>query len=330
MLAVENAGEQHAGIRHEVAAGFAHQGQPGRLHLRRHGVGERLRAGRLLVVVADAEPAADVQRLEGVDPRRAQRRHQLEQLGGPARVGLNVMDLGPDVHRERAQHERSLGRDAARHAHHLVERHPKLGGLLARLGVRMRVRADVRIDPNAHRCGLADLARHRDHRVELARRLDVEESHAHADCLRQLVRRLANPRVHERPGIEPGRQRPLQLPRGHDVRARAEALQHAQHAEVAVRLDRIADAVGDALQGVVQRMVLRADQVGAVDVDRRADALRDRAQQRRVEPEGSGAGSGRLLVGLRFQGASARGAHGGVIRTRSRGADRHAITRSPT
>ncbi len=38
------------------------------------------------------------------------------------------------------------------------------------------------------------------------------------------------------------------------------------------------------VQGVVQRVVLRPDQVGAIDVGGRPDPLRDGAEQRGIKP----------------------------------------------
>src|SRR5437879_2629784 len=57
-----------------------------------------------------------------------------------------------------------------------------------------------------------------------------------------------------------------------------------QHADVAVRLDRIADAVRDVLQDVVQGVVLRADQIGAVHVGGRPYTIGDGLQQLRIKP----------------------------------------------
>src|SRR5207245_511159 len=78
-------------------------------------------------------------------------------------------------------------------------------------------------------------------------------------------------------------ERAAQLAYRNDVGASAEGLEHLEHADIAVCLHGIADAVRHVLQGVVQRVVLRPHEIRAVDVGRRAHALRDAAQQRGVE-----------------------------------------------
>src|SRR6266571_2562383 len=86
-------------------------------------------------------------------------------------------------------------------------------------------------------------------------------------------------REHDAVWIEPRDPRPAQLANRHDVGARTELPEDTEHAEVAVGFDGEADAVADAVECVVERVVLRANQVGTVDVGRRPDAIRDCLEQ---------------------------------------------------
>ena len=95
--------------------------------------------------------------------------------------------------------------------------------------------------------------------------------------------RLANTREHDAVGVETRASRAPQLPERHNVGACPELLQHAQHTEIAVGFDGVANAMTDAVQRVGEGVVLRANQVGAVDVGRRSYPIRDRLQQSRVE-----------------------------------------------
>ena len=284
VLAIQHPREQHAGVRHQVAAGLAHQRQPRLLEQRRHRIRERLGAGRLLVVVADAQPAPDVQRLDRREPRRPQRGHELEQLDGAAMIRLHVRDLRAQVHGEAAQREQRLRGDALSHAHDLVIGDAELRRLLAGLGVGVRLGRDVGIHADAEARPLLEPAPDRDRHVQLGGGLNVHEADADADRFLELGRRLADAREHDRGGIESGRERAPQLAHRDDVRSRPKGLQNLENADVAVGLHRVADAVRYLLERVVQGVVLRADQVGAVDVHGRPHALRDRAEQRGVEP----------------------------------------------
>src|SRR5207247_9750894 len=113
--------------------------------------------------------------------------------------------------------------------------------------------------------------------------LDIEDRDARANCLLELGRSLADAREHDCVGGEPRRECPAQRAHRADVRSRPESLEYFEDADIAVRLDGIADTMRHVFQGVVQGVVLRPDQVGAIHVCWRTDALRDAAQQRRVE-----------------------------------------------
>ena len=188
------------------------------------------------------------------------------------------------MHRQASQHESRLGRDPPGHIHDLVERHSELRGLLAGLRVGMRrFRRHIGIRANADSRRHLHLVRDRDDRVELARRFDIDESHAGADCFLDFRVRLADAREHDAVRVEARGPRAAQLPHGHDIRAGTELLQHAQDTEVAVGFDGVANAMADVVEGIGESVVLRANQVRAVDVGRRSYAIRDRLKQPRVE-----------------------------------------------
>ncbi len=120
-------------------------------------------------------------------------------------------------------------------------------------------------------------------RRQLAGRFDVDEADTRANRLFDLRCGLAHAGKHDAVGIEPRDAGPAQLAHGHDVGAGAELLQDAEDAEIAVGFDGVADAMPDTVECVVERVVLRANQIGAVDVGRRPDAIRDCLEQSRIE-----------------------------------------------
>src|SRR5690349_3908655 len=71
VLAVKDLGDEDAGVRDQVATGLADQREAGLLDRRCNRFGERLWAGRFLVVILDAESATYVERLDRRDPRDA-------------------------------------------------------------------------------------------------------------------------------------------------------------------------------------------------------------------------------------------------------------------
>ncbi len=129
------------------------------------------------------------------------------------------------------------------------------------------------------------------------------------DRCSDLGQSLSDPRKDERPRFEPSGEHPMKLAGRHDVRRRAEPLQDPQDPQVAVGFDRVTDAVGDVPERVRERVVLGADQVRAIDVDRRPDAGDDRLKQCGIEPQGR---------------VFARGGFGPTVRAASGGGAGHA------
>ena len=162
-------------------------------------------------MIADAEAAAHIEGLEGIDPRGFQPRHQLDELHGAPVIRLDLGDLRADVHRQPPQLEQRLGADALGDSHDLVVGYAELRRLLSGLRVGVRFGGDVGIDADADARGLADSLRRRDHGLELGRRLDVQKPNARANRLVQLDRRLPHSGEHDGIGVEPPEQGPAQL-----------------------------------------------------------------------------------------------------------------------
>ncbi len=283
MLAVQHAREQHARVGDQIAPRLAQQPEPRRAYHRDDCVGECFRRRRLLVVIPHAEPTAHVERLERRYAERTDRGDQLDELDSAAMVGRDIGDLRADVHRQPAEHEPRLGSDPLGDRHDFVEGNPELGGLFAGLGIGVAVDRDVGVDPNPDPGRQLAVVRDGGERRQLAGRFDVDEADARANRLFDLTRGLAHAGKHDAVGIEPRDAGPAQLSHGHDVGAGAELLQNAKDAEIAVGFDGVADAMPDTVERVVERVVLRANQVGAVDVGRRPDAIRDCLEQSRIE-----------------------------------------------
>src|SRR5256886_12742955 len=88
-------------------------------------------------------------------------------------------------------------------------------------------------------------------RAELAQRLDVEHEDLGLERLAELVARLAHAGEDDPPGRKARAQRAEELAARHDVGAGAGARERAEHAEIPVGLDRVADDVRDLGEGVV-------------------------------------------------------------------------------
>ena len=86
--------------------------------------------------------------------------------------------------------------------------------------------------------------------------------------------RLPTPLKTMRSLRETGRERPGHFALGNDVGPGAKVAKHPQHAEIAVRLHRKADAVRHRRERLVQLPELPPDDIGVVDVGRRAELAR--------------------------------------------------------
>ena len=219
LLDVEHARQQHARRAGDGAARLDQGAERPARERGEHGRGVGFRRhGRL----ADPDSSADVECFD----RKAGRGQALRQArqvprGLGERPGLQ--DLASDV-RLNADHA-----DAGKAAGLLEDRarppdvHAELVLLQARRDVRMRLRVDVRVDPQGHSRRLAALPRDRVDLLDLPLGLGVEGEDPGRDARRDLVVRLAHAGEDDPFRRDPALQRRAQLAAGHDVGARAEA-----------------------------------------------------------------------------------------------------------
>jgi hypothetical protein len=124
----------------------------------------------------------------------------------------------------------------------------------------------------------------------------------------ELAGRLPHSAEHHTLGRKPRRQGTPELARRHDVGASAEIPEHPEDSEIAVGLYGVTDAVRHRRQRRVEHGVARADRLGVVHVDRRANGIRDGGErhaghhERAVPPLEPGVGEERLDVGGRRPG----------------------------
>ena len=276
LLDRDHAGEQHAGRRHQPAAGLDHHGHAEALAdaLDQRAVG--LDIGRGLVPVAHAEPAPEVEprhRVAGF----AQTLHQRDEPVEGGFEGRETRELRADVHGE-ADRLDPLQRGSVR-----VERRnlrvvdpelvaPPAGGDLV-VGLGIHIRVDAQRDRRARACG----ARGRVEGLKLGRRFDVELPDPGGEREVHLVSRLAGPGEHQAIRRDAGPESAAQLAARDDVGAGAEAGEGADHREGVVGLDRVADErVG---RSSSERPVAVDEDPVRVAIGRRAELRRDRGER---------------------------------------------------
>jgi hypothetical protein len=110
---------------------------------------------------------------------------------------------------------------------------------------------------------------------------DVEAEDRRVQRLPDLGRALADAGEHHLGRIAAGAQHPRQLAAGDDVEAGTQARQHLQHRQVGVGLHRIADAVVQAVQRLVEGAIVAAQGGAGIDVGGRA-VLRGDGGQRHI------------------------------------------------
>ena len=141
--------------------------------------------------------------------------------------------------------------------------------------VRMRLRVDVGVHADRHRCALPRLGGDALDALELAGRLDVEAEDAGGERLADLGLRLADAGEHHLARIGARRDDARELAAGDDVEARAEAREHVEHGEVGVRLQRVAHEVVAAGEGRGERAERALERGAGVDEAGRAEPARD-------------------------------------------------------
>ena len=132
---------------------------------------------------------------------------------------------------------------------------------------------DIGIDPHGDGCGPAETGGDAREAPDLGCALDIDLEYAGRERGLHLRIGLADAGEHDPLRRDASGERAPQLPFRHDIGARAQARQQAQHRQVAVRLHRIADA--RRRQHSLELAVGGFDGVGGIDIDGRADLGRD-------------------------------------------------------
>ena len=143
----------------------------------------------------------------------------------------------------------------------------------------------VGIHPERHGRAHAQLASDLVESAELAQRLDVEHEDLGLERVPHLVARLTDAREDNLARRESRAQRAEELAARDDVGAGARARQRGEHTEVRIRLDRVADDVGDLGEGVVVRPVALEQRRLRVHVGGRADVGSQGAQRNLLATE---------------------------------------------
>ncbi len=145
------------------------------------------------------------------------------------------------------------------------------------LGVGQRI--DIGVDPERHRRGSPELCRHRAQPMQLRHRFDVDLVDPGGERRFHLRRGLADPGKDDALGRHAGGERAAQLAFRDDVGAGAEAGEQAQHGEVGIGLDRIADERPLGAERAGKAAILSGEGRGRIDIEGRADRRRDASER---------------------------------------------------
>jgi hypothetical protein len=276
-LEILHAGQQHTGIAGNGATGL----QDDLIAALAEPLAERLRIGgrlrRLLVGVADAEPAAQVQVCDLdallVQPV-GQGQHPIQGIEEGRKVGQLRADMAIDADHAQLRHGRRASIDGLR----VMDVDAEL--VLAQAGGDVRMRASVHVGIHAQRDRRlqAQLGGHRGDAIELWFGFDVEAADADRQGTADLLGTLADPGEDHPRRVAAGRQHALQLAHRDDVETGAEPRQHIQHRQVGVGLDREADQMRAPGKGPVEGVPMALQRRARVDVAGGAETLGDIGQ----------------------------------------------------
>ena len=205
-----------------------------------------------------------------------------ERLGesreGPGRTAQRIdgRDLRSDVDVDSDEPQAGPPTVVAVDAACVGERHAKLTDPQARRDVGMAFGVNIRIDPQ--RDSRLDAERVCDRRdtIQLTRRFRVDRGDTVRNGVLELSARLADAGENDLGRKEPGPLRHVYLPARVRIDLAAERAQQSYDRERRVGLERVVNGVGIRGERLVERVVRGADRLGAVDIDRRADAFDDR------------------------------------------------------
>ena len=160
----------------------------------------------------------------------------------------------------------------------IVDGNAKLVFLQTSGDIGMGIGIDIGIHAHGDWRDRTEAGRHSIEPLQLSLGFDVETIDSGLQSAAHLRLTFADTGEHHLRGIPAGGQYALQLARRDDVEAGAETREDIQHAEVGVGLDRIADAVIDSRQGIVESPPVGLQSRPRVDVAGRAVALGDDIQ----------------------------------------------------
>src|SRR4051794_10295764 len=148
--------------------------------------------------------------------------------------------------------------------HDLIGGDPKLDSALAGRDVRVGISRDTRVDPDANLNLPTFRVSNASQQLELFPRFDVEMAHAGLYCDPELLRCFPDSAEHDSIGAESRSEGTRELTTGDDIGAGTEVPKYAEYREVAVGLDREADAMRHWQQRLIQLPIPASNDVGIV------------------------------------------------------------------
>ncbi len=243
-----------------------------------HGEREGIRIDGFLVVVTNAEPATQVHVAQrdavGFEPV-----DEFEHLPGGLRTGRDFGDLRADVAVDTVHRDTGKVGGAPVESERVFEGDTELALLETGRDVGVRFRVDVGIHPQRNRGDLACASGDRIQRLELGGRLDVEAPDAGRQRGFHFDRRLADAGEHDLRRIAAGGDDPRQLAAGNDVEAASEAREDVQYSQVGIRLDGVANEMGNAVERGREGAKPILERRARIDIARGAETLGERRQR---------------------------------------------------
>ena len=237
---VDHAAHKQAGVADDRASRLQRQPAPRFHHRRDDNVGVVADGGRLAGAVIEAEAAAEVDPV-GVVALVPQVADQRDGLGGRLAVRVDRVNRGAEVHVNAGQRERRHRQNLAGQFDAPFDVDAELVALLARCGLRVRLRVDVGVQTQ----GDAGHAVHRlgDGRdgVEFGLRLDVEHQDVGFEGRANFGVGLADAGEDHAARLLPRLLDAVQLAAGNDVKAAPLLAQQAEDRQVGVGFDAVAD-----------------------------------------------------------------------------------------
>ena len=282
---IEHRGQQGAGVADQTATGLEEDFQPQRFEQRhdRFGivvetdalaaVGHRLlppvrRPAFQRAVVDDTNPAPDAEKLDAVG--LFQLLHDRHQLADRFGEGRGLENLRPDMGLDSAQTQMRQLRRLLVNPEDPVDPDAELVVALAGRNVFVRLRVDIRIDPQRHRRLDPHRAGHLVEKFQFRLRLDVERINTLPQRVFDFLPRLAHPGERAGIGATAGFEHAEQLAPRHDIEPSPFAGQQVEDGEIGIRLHGETHPVVEPRQRLVEAPVVIPDGRRAVDVKRRA------------------------------------------------------------